>query len=140
MGNIEFTEQELNYINNNELFDKTNDIHISSIQTITAHLPKGKYCILIDDIDDRLTLCKDLKVLYNIVATPQITNEDFKFLCKFCNPSVALGVTFNAPSDIKMELSIVHERPEHFAHIIRTLRKQAIYNRKLEQEKDLLNF
>ncbi|MBO5910359.1 MAG: hypothetical protein J6Q15_02495 [Clostridia bacterium] len=140
MQEYEFTDKELEYINNIEFFDKSNDIHISSIQTISARLPKGKYCILVDDKDDRLMLCEDLKVLYDIDAIPQIEDDDFKFLLKFCHPSSAPGITFNVPSKMDIQLNLVHERPEHFAHIIYTLRKQAIYNHKLEQEKDLLNF
>jgi hypothetical protein len=140
MKEYKFTDKELEYINNIELFDKTNDIHISSIQTIAARLPKGKYCILVDDVDDRLMLCDDLKVIYNIDAIPQINDDDYKFLLKFCHPSSAPGVTFNVPSEMNVELNLVHERPEHFAHIIKTLRKQAVYNRNLEKEKDLLNF
>lgn len=139
MRYCEFTDEELNYINNTDFLNKDNDIHISSPQTIKARLPKGEYCILIDDFDDRSALCRDLKAFYNIKATPQIINENFKILNKFCNPSTSLGVVFNVPRYMEITLNFINENFERFSHIVYTLRKQAVCNGKLEQEKDLLS-
>ena len=138
MQEYEFTDKEFAYIKE-DVCDQSQDIHISDIATIKARLPKGKYCILVDDKDDRLMLCEDLKVLYNIKATPQIEDDDLKFLRKFCHPAFVHGITFNVSATKNIQLDLVHQRPEHFAHTIYTLRKQAIYNHNLEKEKDLLN-
>jgi len=133
MEEIEFTDKELAYIKA-DIHDETQDIYISGIARIKASLPKGKYCILVDDIDDRLYMCDDLMAYYDISAIPKIANDDLKFLHKFCYTCTAPGVTFNVHSNMSIEFSLIHERPEHFAHIIHTLRKQAIYNSKLTQE------
>ncbi|MBQ8522942.1 MAG: hypothetical protein IJ458_04755 [Clostridia bacterium] len=125
MENIQFTEKELKYINAS-ILDKTHDIHIDGIQTIKATLPKGKYNIFVAECEDRLTICDDLRVFYNIKATPSLIKNRF-------------GVEFAITANMKIEFSLVHERYECFAYIIHSLREQVICNRKiLKQKKERL--
>ena len=137
MKEIEFTDKELAYIKQ-DIFDKSQDIHIDGLSYIKAHLPKGKYYILVLDEDDRLDLVYDLNKCYKITATAQTTREDLQFLRQICGSCGSLGVTFNIPSEMNIEFPLFHERPEHFAHIIYTLRKQAIYNRNLQKEVEFI--
>lgn len=138
MQEYEFTDKELAYIKQ-DIFEKSQDIHIDGLSYIKAHLPKGKYYILVLDEDDRLDLVYDLNKCYKIPATAQTTREDLQFLRQFCISCGSLGVTFTIPSEMDIEFPLFHEQPEHFANIIYTLRKQAIYNRNLKKEVDLLN-
>ncbi len=138
MQEYEFTEQELKYINA-DIFDENNMVYISSIASIKADLPKGKYYILINDRDDCLDLCYHLTNNHKIQATTQTTREDFKFLEQFWGACGSSGVTFDVPSQMTIYIDLPHEHPRYFAHIIYTLRKQAIYNKNLEQEQNLLN-
>lgn len=138
MKQYDFTKKELAYIKADP-FDENNAVYISSIATIKADLPKGKYYILINDKDDCSDLCYHLTNNHKISATTQTTREDFKFLNQFCGPCGTSGITFDIPNQTTIYIDLPHEHPRDFAHIIYTLRKQVIYNKNLEKEQNLLN-
>lgn len=136
MQEYEFTEQELKYIND---FDENNDIYISNIASIKADLPKGKYCILINNREDCLDLCYHLTNNHKIQATIQTAREDINFLRQLGGSCSSSSVTFDIPSQMTIYIDLPHESPKCLTHIVYTLRKQAIYNKNLEQEQNLLN-
>ena len=138
MKNYEFTEEELKYIKS-DIFAENNIVYIDSIASIKADLPKGKYYILINDKDDRLDLCYHLTNNHKLQATTQTTRDDFKFLEQFWGACGSSGVKFDIPAQMNIYIDLPHEHPNYFAHIVYTLRKQAIYNKNLEREQDLLN-
>ena len=138
MQEHQFTKKELAYIKS-DIFDENNIVYISSIASIKADLPKGKYYILINDRDDCLDLCYHLTNNHKIQATTQTAHEDINFLIQLGGSCGSSNVTFDVPSQMSIYIDLPHERPKCLAHIVYTLRKQAIYNKNLEQEQNLLN-
>ena len=138
MQEYQFTEQELKYINA-DIFDENNIVYISNIASIKADLPKGKYYVLINDRDNSLDLCYHLTNNHKLQATTQTAREDINFLIQLGGSCSSSGITFDVPSQMLIYIDLPHESPKCLAHIVYTLRKQAIYNKNLEQEQNLLN-